>query len=87
MEEKYKMKNTVDFEELLNEKYGEKGTVARDKYNAESLAFRLGVMLKEARPKQKLLSNNLQKEPEPRKAISQGSRKVRAIFRFLLITS
>ncbi len=43
------MKNVTDFEDILIEKYGEKGTASRDKYDANSLAFRLGVMLKEAR--------------------------------------
>jgi ribosome-binding protein aMBF1 (putative translation factor) len=43
------MKNVTDFEDLLKDKYGEKGTPSRDKYDADSLAFRLGVMLKEAR--------------------------------------
>lgn len=43
------MKNVIDFEDVLKNKYGEKGTPARDKYDADSLAFRLGVMLKEAR--------------------------------------
>jgi HTH-type transcriptional regulator / antitoxin HipB len=47
--ENNKMKNVTDFEDLLKDKYGEKGTPARDKYYADSLAFRLGVMLKEAR--------------------------------------
>lgn len=43
------MKNVTDFENLLKEKYGEKGTPSRDQYDTESLAFRLGVMLKEVR--------------------------------------
>ena len=43
------MKKLTDFEDILKDKYGEKGTPARDKYDADSLAFRLGVMLKEAR--------------------------------------
>lgn len=43
------MKNITDFEDLLIEKYGDKGTSARDKFDQDSLAFRLGVMLKEAR--------------------------------------
>jgi HTH-type transcriptional regulator / antitoxin HipB len=43
------VKNLTDFEDLLKNKYGEKGTPSRDKYDSESLAFRLGVMLKEAR--------------------------------------
>jgi HTH-type transcriptional regulator / antitoxin HipB len=43
------VKNLTDFEDLLKNKYGEMGTPSREKYDAESLAFRLGVMLKEAR--------------------------------------
>lgn len=43
------MKNVTDFEDLLKVEYGEKGTPTRNKYDADSLAFRLGVMLKEAR--------------------------------------
>ena len=43
------MKNITDFEDILKDKYGEKGTPKRDKYDADSLAFRLGIMLKEAR--------------------------------------
>jgi hypothetical protein len=50
----FKMKNITDFEDLLIEKYGEKGTPARDKYDSDSLAFRLGVMLKEARQEAKI---------------------------------
>ena len=53
------MKHIVDFEELLKEKYGEKGTAARDKYDADSLAFRLGVMLKEARTEAKITQEQL----------------------------
>ena len=43
------MKHTTDFEDILKSKYGEKGTLERERYDAGSLAFRLGVMLKEAR--------------------------------------
>ena len=43
------MKSITDFEDLLKDKYGKKGSPRRDKYDAESLAFRLGVMLREAR--------------------------------------
>jgi ribosome-binding protein aMBF1 (putative translation factor) len=53
------MKNTIDFEELLNKKYGLKGTEKRDKYDAESLAFRLGAMLKEARREANLTQEEL----------------------------
>jgi ribosome-binding protein aMBF1 (putative translation factor) len=43
------MKQVKSFDQLLDEKYGKKGTEKRDLYEADSLAFRLGVMLKEAR--------------------------------------
>ena len=43
------MKNVTDFDDILKEKFGNKGTAQRDKYDADSLAFRLGVMLKQAR--------------------------------------
>jgi len=54
-----KMKNVIDFDDLLKEKYGEKGTPTREKYDAESLAFRLGVMLKEARKEAKVTQEEL----------------------------
>ena len=53
------MKNITDFEDLLNEKYGKKGTPTRDKYETDSLAFRLGVMLKDARLKAKITQKEL----------------------------
>ncbi len=53
------MNNLVKFEDILSEKYGEKASPARDKYDADSLAFRLGVMLKEARKEAKLTQEEL----------------------------
>jgi DNA-binding XRE family transcriptional regulator len=53
------MKSITDFEDLLVEKYGSKGTPDRDKYDAASLAFRLGVMLKEARKEANLTQEQL----------------------------
>ena len=43
------MKKTTNFEDILVKKYGKKGTAERESYETESLAFRLGVMLKQAR--------------------------------------
>lgn len=43
------MKDITHFESFLVDNYGEKGTEKRDKFDADSLAFRLGAMLKEAR--------------------------------------
>lgn len=48
------MKNVKTFDELLDEKYGVKGSPERDKFDADSLSFRLGVMLKEARQEAKM---------------------------------
>jgi ribosome-binding protein aMBF1 (putative translation factor) len=53
------MKNTRNFEDILKNKYGEKGTPERDKYEANSLAFRLGVMLKEARQEARITQEEL----------------------------
>jgi ribosome-binding protein aMBF1 (putative translation factor) len=61
------MKNTTNFEDILKDKYGQKGTPAREKYDAESLAFRLGVMLKEARQEAKITQEEL--------AIKTGTKK------------
>lgn len=43
------MKQTTNFETLLIEKYGDKGAPKHDAFDIDSLAFRLGVMLKQAR--------------------------------------
>ena len=51
--------NITSFEDLLVSKYGEKGTIERDKFDADSLAFRLGVMLKEARKSANLTQEQL----------------------------
>ena len=53
------MKNITNFEDLLIDKYGKKGTAERDKFDAGSLAFRLGVMLKEARNEANLTQEQL----------------------------
>lgn len=51
--------NITDFEEILTDKYGKKGTLERDKFDADSLAFRLGVMLKEARKEANMTQEEL----------------------------
>ncbi|WP_431127650.1 helix-turn-helix domain-containing protein [Flagellimonas flava] len=53
------MKKVYQFEDLLTEKYGKKGGLERDKFDSESLAFRLGVMLKKARKEAKLTQEEL----------------------------
>lgn len=53
------MTNLKTFEQLLEEKYGKKGTPTRYPFDADSLAFRLGVMLKEARMEAKMTQEQL----------------------------
>ena len=62
------MKNLTDFEDILIQTYGEKGTPERDKYDAGSLAFRLGVMLKEARKSANLTQGQLAKRTGTKKS-------------------
>jgi ribosome-binding protein aMBF1 (putative translation factor) len=62
------MKNVTDFEDILIEKYGNKGTAKRDKYDAESLAFRLGVMLKQARKDANLTQEELAEKTGTKKS-------------------
>lgn len=62
------MKNITDFEDLLKDKYGKKGTPSRDKYDADSLAFRLGVMLKEARKNAQVTQEELAEKTGTKKS-------------------
>jgi DNA-binding XRE family transcriptional regulator len=48
---KKKTKNITTFEEILDSKYGKKGGKKRDKWEQDFEAFRIGVMLEEARTK------------------------------------
>lgn len=62
------MKNIKTFDQLLDEKYGKKGTPERDRFDADSLAFRLGVMLKEARLEANLTQEELAKRTGTKKS-------------------
>lgn len=62
------MKNIIELEDLLIERYGAKGTEKRDKYDAESLAFRLGVMLKQARKDANLTQEELAEKTGTKKS-------------------
>lgn len=66
--EESNMKNTTNFEDLLREKYGDKGTPNRDKYETNSLAFRLGVMLKEARKDANITQDELARKTGTKKS-------------------
>ncbi len=74
------MKNTTNFEDILIDKYGAKGTPKRDKFDADSLAFRLGVMLKEARKEANLTQEELAQKTGTKKSyISRIERGLTAI--------
>lgn len=62
------MTKYIDFEDILIEKYGIKGTPDRDAYDARSLAFRIGVMLKEARKEAKLTQKELARRTGTKKS-------------------
>jgi len=62
------MKNVTDFEDILKEKYGEKGSSTRDKFDGDSLAFRLGVMLKEARQEARITQEQLAEKTGTKKS-------------------
>jgi ribosome-binding protein aMBF1 (putative translation factor) len=62
------MKNITKFDDLLDQKYGEKGSPDRDKYEADSLAFRLGIMLRQARKEANMTQEQLAKKTGTKKS-------------------
>ena len=56
---KTKIKNLVSFDDHMNRKYGKKGTPARDQYEEEFQAFKIGVLIQEARRKKHLTQEEL----------------------------
>ena len=62
------MKKLTSFEEHLNKYYGKKGTTKRDKFESDSLAFRLGEMLKEERKRAKLTQEQLAEKTGTKKS-------------------
>ncbi|MDO8548645.1 MAG: helix-turn-helix transcriptional regulator [Ignavibacteria bacterium] len=62
------MKKLTSFEEHLNKQYGRKRTSKRDKFETDSLAFRLGEMLKEERKKAKLTQEQLAEKTGTKKS-------------------
>jgi len=62
------LKKLTTFEAHLNKRYGRKGTLGREKFEAESLAFRLGEMLKEERKKANLTQEELAEKTGTKKS-------------------
>ncbi len=50
---------TVDWDEHLDEKYGKKGTATREKFEEEFEAFKIGVLIQEARKQRKMTQEEL----------------------------
>ena len=64
----FKMNTITTFEEHLDKYHGKQGTEDRAKFDADSLAFRLGVMLQEARKEAKLTQEDLAKRTGTKKS-------------------
>lgn len=56
---KKKQSKLTSFSDHLNSQYGERGTLAREKYEQEFEAFKLGVMLQELRKEKGLTQEQL----------------------------
>ena len=54
-----KNKNLVSWDDHLDQKYGKIGTPSREKYEQEFEAFKLGVLIQEARKKRSLTQEEL----------------------------
>lgn len=61
-------KNITTLDELLTKEHGVKGTVSRDKFESNSIAFRLGIMLKEARQEAQLTQEELAEKTGTKKS-------------------
>lgn len=62
------MSKITTFEEHLKKQYGVKGTPVREKFEAEAMAFRLGVLLKQARKEARLTQEQLAKKTGTKKS-------------------
>ena len=51
--------NPKSWKEHINKKYGDKGTESREKFEEELETFRIGVLIQEARKRQKMTQQQL----------------------------
>lgn len=63
-----KDKKITSFSELLDEKYGKQGAPERSEYELKSKAFRLGVIIKEARKEAHLTQEQLAERANTKKS-------------------
>lgn len=54
-----KNKNLTSFDDHLDQQYGKKGSPARDKFEQEFEAFKIGILIQEARKKKHLTQKEL----------------------------
>ena len=54
-----KNKNLTSFDDHLDQQYGKKGTSTREKFEQEFEAFKIGVLIQEARKKKRLTQEDL----------------------------
>ena len=62
------MNNLTSFEDHLTKQRGAKGSESRSKFDADALAFRLGIMLKEARKDAKMTQEQLAEKTGTKKS-------------------
>ena len=62
------MKKLTTFEEHLNKQYGKKGSARRNKFETDSIAFRLGEMLKMERKKANITQEELAEKTGTKKS-------------------
>ncbi len=54
--------NLTSWDDHLDKKYGEPGTQSRERYEEEFEAFKIGVLIQEARKRQKMTQDQLAKK-------------------------
>ena len=54
--------NLTSWDDHLNKKYGKEGTASRDKYEEEFEAYKIGILIQEARKRQQLTQEQLAKK-------------------------
>ena len=59
MKKNQENKNLTSWDDHLDEKYGQLGTPSREKYEEEFEAFKIGVLIQEARKKQNMTQEQL----------------------------
>ena len=54
--------NLTSWDDHLDKKYGKEGTTSRDKYEEEFEAYKIGILIQEARKRQQLTQEQLAKK-------------------------